>query len=118
MAGVEAAAGLALAVLPLMISAADHYERCLRPFVRYRNFTKEADFFCWSFSVQKQIFKNQCLILLEEIIEHDAASIVLSGAGQPSLTDGNWKKNWMVCLESRKSLAWQQLRGSEPSYLI
>ena len=89
MSGVEAAAGLALAVLPLMISAADHYERCLRPFVRYRNFTKEADFFCWSFSVQKQIFKNQCLILLEEIIEHDAASIVLSGAGQPSLTDGN-----------------------------
>ena len=92
MSGVETAAGLALAVLPLMISATDHYERCLRPFTRYRNFVKEADFFCWSFSVEQQRFKNQCTILLRGISERDTASIVLSGTGQASLIDGEIAK--------------------------
>ena len=104
MSGVETAAGLALAVLPLMISATDHYERCLRPFMRYRNFTKEADFFCWSFSVEQQRFKNQCTILLREVCERDTASIVLSGTGQSSLIDGEMAKRLEDLLgESKES---------------
>lgn len=42
MSGIEAAAGLVLGVLPLVISAIEHYDDMLRPFLSYRNFTSRA----------------------------------------------------------------------------
>lgn len=92
MTGVETVAGLALGVLPLLISAAEHYDDCLRPFIRYKNFAKEADRFRHLLGIQKTIFKNQCRLLLEEIIEHDVASSMLggpSGANHPSWSDSD-----------------------------
>ena len=89
MSGVEVA-GLALGFLPLLISAAEHYDKCLRPFIRYKDFAKEADRFQDSLRVQKGIFRNQCRILLEEIVEHDVASSMLdgrSGKDHPSWSD-------------------------------
>lgn len=79
MSGIEAA-GLALAILPLIVSAAEHYEDCFHPFLQYKNFAREADFFRKLFGVQKVIFKNQCGILLQELVDHDAALAVLNGA--------------------------------------
>ena len=90
MSGVETTVGLALGVLPLLISAAEHYDDCLRPFIRYKHFAKEADRFLDSLGIQKVIFRNQCRILLEEIIEHDVASSILngrSGLNHPSWSD-------------------------------
>ena len=90
MSGVEAIAGLALGVLPLLISAIEHYDDCLRPFTRYKDFAKKAEQFLSCLGIQKAIFKNQCRILLEEIIEHDVASSMLSassGAEHPSWSD-------------------------------
>lgn len=84
MSGVEAVAGLALGILPLLISAAEHYDGTLRPFERYQNFAKEADRFQGQLAIQKVIFRNQCRILLEEIIEHDVASSMLHGPSGPS----------------------------------
>ena len=89
MSGIEVA-GLALGFLPLLISAAEHYNECLRPFIRYKNFAKEADRFQNLLRIQKAIFTNQCRILLEEIIEHDVASSMLdgpSGVDHPSWSD-------------------------------
>ncbi len=86
MSGVEAA-GLALAILPLIVSAAEHYEDCFRPFLRYKKFAKEADSFRELFNVQKTIFRNQCGFLLEEIVDHDAALSILNGASHPSQSD-------------------------------
>ena len=90
MSGVEAIAGLALGILPLLISAAEHYDDCLRPFIRYKNFAKEADRFAHLLGVQKTIFRNQCRLLLEEIIEHDVASSMLS----PSPSGANHHPSW------------------------
>ena len=90
MSGVEAVAGLALGFLPLLISAAEHYDECLRPFIRYKDFAKEANRFVKSLRIQKGIFRNQCRILLEEIINHDVASSMLdgkSGAEHPYWSD-------------------------------
>lgn len=84
MSGIEVA-GLALAILPLIVSAAEHYENCFRPFLQYKSFAKEADFFRKLFSVQKAIFKNQCVILLQELVDHDAALAMLNGAHHLSL---------------------------------
>ena len=88
MSGIEAIAGLAVGILPLMISAAEHYEDCLRPFIRYKNFTKEADRFRSQLGTQKVIFKNQCRILLEAVLSHDVASGMLAtGPEHPSWSD-------------------------------
>lgn len=95
MSGVETVAGLALGVLPLLTSAAEHYDDCLRPFIRYKNFAKEADRFRNLPGIQKTIFRNQCRILLEEIVEHDVASSMLngpSGANHPSWSDVELEK--------------------------
>ena len=78
MSGVEVAS-LALGFLPLLISAAEHYNKCLRPFIRYRNFAKEASRFQKSLRIQRYKFKCNCRILLEEITEHDVASDMLDG---------------------------------------
>lgn len=95
MSGVETVAGLALGVLPLLTSAAEHYDDCLRPFIRYKNFAKEADRFRNLLGIQKTIFRNQCRILLEEIVEHDVASSMLngpSGANHPSWSEVELEK--------------------------
>ena len=89
MSGVEVA-GLALGFLPLLISAAEHYDKCLRPFTRYKEVAKEADRFQNLLRIQKAIYRNQCRILLEEIIEHDVASSMLDGplgVDHPSWSD-------------------------------
>ena len=106
MSGVETAvAGLAIGVLPLLISAAEHYNDCLRPFIRYRNFAREAGRFQDLLDIQKVIFRNQCRILLEEIIEHDVVSSMLngpSGASHPSWSDVDLEKQLCQLLgESR-----------------
>ena len=104
MSGVEVA-GLALGFLPLLISAAEHYDKCLRPFTRYKNFTKEAERFQLSLGNQKVIFRNECRILLGEIIERDVASSMLdrgSGVDHPSWSDAEVEEQLIRLLgESR-----------------
>ena len=76
MSGLEVA-GLALAILPVLMSAAEQYNNCLTPFSRYRKFAKEARNYYEELDIQRTIFRNQCRNLLEEIVDHDAASNML-----------------------------------------
>ena len=41
MPGVEVVAGLALAVLPLLVSAAQQYEKFLHPFLQFKKFAAD-----------------------------------------------------------------------------
>ena len=77
MSGIEAA-GLALAVLPVLMSAAQQYNQCLEPFRRYKRFSKEAQAYCEQLDIQRTIFRNECRHLLEEGIDHDTASFMLN----------------------------------------
>ncbi|MCJ1426288.1 hypothetical protein MMC29_004191 [Sticta canariensis] len=70
-------AEVALAVLPLVISAIEHYKDCFRPLIRYRKFTSELDRFQQRLKIQKAIFRNQCRILLENAVHQDVASQML-----------------------------------------
>ena len=85
MSGIEGAAGLALAILPLVLSAAKGYDNIMGPFLRYKRFAKEAKMYSRELDIQRTIFRNECRNLLEEIIEHDAASGMLD-----SLTREIW----------------------------
>ena len=84
MSGFEIA-GLALAILPILMSAAQQYNNCLGPFSRYKRFAKEARGYYKELEIQRTIFRNECRNLLEEIVDHDAASSMLD-----SLTQKAW----------------------------
>lgn len=86
MSGIEIA-GLALAVLPILMSAVQQYNKCLSPFGRYKKFAKEARGYYVELDVQRIIFRSQCRNLLEEIVDHDMASSMLNSLTQKAWTN-------------------------------
>ena len=87
MSGIEAA-GLALAILPLILSTAKGYDNIWGPFLRYKRYAKEAKIYSKELFIQRTVFRNACRDLLEKVIEHDAAS---------SMLDLLTKETWSDC---------------------
>ena len=58
------ALGLVLAVVPLIICAAEHYEDCCQTIKRFVHFSKDIYRFQLELAVQKTTFVNQCCIIL------------------------------------------------------
>ena len=81
------AVGLVLGVLPLLISACEHYEDCLQPFIRYRHFATKLDRFQQRLKIQRTVFRNECRILLEAIVEHEVAVRMLDDKNHESWHD-------------------------------
>lgn len=88
MSGFEVA-GIALAILPLLISTAERYDDCFHPLTRYRKFAPEVSRFQQQLKIQKIIFRNQCRILLEFVIDRDDVARTLSAPqhSSPSNSD-------------------------------
>lgn len=101
MSGIEIA-GLALTVLPILMSAVQQYNNCLGPFNRYKRFAKEARGYYKELDVQRIIFRNQCRHLLEEIVDHEAASRMLNSLTQKAWT--NKKLDEKLALQLGESL--------------
>lgn len=104
MSGIEVV-GVALAILPIIISAVEHYEDCIRPIRRYRKLALEVRDFERRLSIQNIIFLNQCRILLEGIVERERTQRMLINRS----ADPSWKDEALErCLdehlgESKKS---------------
>ena len=81
------AAGLVLAILPLLISTVEHYEDCLKPIQRLCQFTTQAQRFCKLFGIQKTIFRNQCQLLLQNVLEQEDAHKMMIDQKHPTWTD-------------------------------
>lgn len=86
MTGVEITFGV-LGILPLIISTAEHYDDCFRPFRRYRKFATEVDHFQDRFKIQRAIFRNQCRLLLNNITPQNVTPSMLGDPGHPLWTD-------------------------------
>jgi hypothetical protein len=86
MTGIEAA-GFVLGVLPLMISAAEHYEDVFRPFKRYRKFAPELELYQQQLGTQKTIFRNECHLLLATLTNRQTAKDMLREDRHPSWKD-------------------------------
>ena len=87
MSGAEIAS-FTLAVLPLLISAAEHYRDMFQPFNRYRKFAAKVKRYQEELEIQKTIFHNQCRLLLEYVVDHDVASAMLVEQSHPFWTNG------------------------------
>jgi tRNA G26 N,N-dimethylase Trm1 len=90
MSGIETITLGVLGVLPLVISAAEHYNECHQAFVRYRKFAAEVDRFQQHLKIQKTVFRNQCRILLGNVTtvsQQDAASSMLGEPSHPLWAD-------------------------------
>lgn len=86
MAGVEAI-GLALGILPLLISAIEHYDDVLRPFSRYRNFTSKARQFIDELETERTIFRTECQLLLAVVTGRKVAAEMLLNLHHSSWDD-------------------------------
>ncbi|PMD42142.1 hypothetical protein L207DRAFT_564528 [Hyaloscypha variabilis F] len=86
MTGVEAA-GFVLGILPLMISAAEHYEDVFGPFNRYRKFAPELELYQQQLGTQKTIFRNECHLLLATLTNRQTAKDMLREGKHPSWDD-------------------------------
>lgn len=94
--------GFTLAVLPLLISAADHYEDILQPFICFRNFSSKVDRFLQNLRIQRTIFRNECRILLESVVEHDVALRMLENKDHPQWLDQSVDKQLLEQLDRSK----------------
>ena len=79
--------GIALGILPLLISAVEHYEHCLRPVKYFCDFTSQAKQFRKRFDTQRTIFRNQCCLLLQDVVEQEAAQSMLLDQKHPFWSD-------------------------------
>jgi hypothetical protein len=81
------AAGLALAVFPLLISAAEHYAEAAVAFRRYRRFATEAATFGSMLRIQRAIFKAANKSLLERVVGRERAADMLDNPQHSSWED-------------------------------
>lgn len=72
------AVGIALAIIPLLIATAEQYDNCFYPLVRYRKFASEVSRFLEQLKFQKIIFRTQCRIILEFVIDRKDVARVLA----------------------------------------
>ena len=79
--------GVVLGILPLIISAIEHYD-FFAPFVCHCEFTRELQCFRRKLDARKLLFRNECRLLLEEFIqEHVVEEMFKDGSRHPSWED-------------------------------
>jgi len=86
MTGIEVV-GLVFGTLPLLISAAEHYEDVFRPFKRYRKFAPELESYQQQLGTQKTIFRNECHLLLATLTDGQTARHMLKERKHPLWLD-------------------------------
>lgn len=86
MSGIEAV-GVVLGILPLIISAAEHYETTVRPFTRFIRFAPELSSFRQQLRTQKAIFINECRLLLAALVGRAQATEMMTDHAHPSWSD-------------------------------
>ena len=80
MSGLEGL-GIALGILPLLVSAIEHYEDVFRPFHRYKDFAPQLARFQRQLMAQKTIFRSQCQLLLIPLTDIDTTADMLNVPG-------------------------------------
>ena len=77
MADPATAAGLALAAIPLIVSALENYEHTFQPIIIFsKRYRKEVEKFQKALKVQKVNFANECTFLLHSVTSNRGNSMI------------------------------------------
>ena len=68
-------------VVPLLLTALQNWESCVRPFQRLKKYDQEATSFHDEVEIQRVIFRNECSLLLHEFKDHDVVGEMLDFLG-------------------------------------
>lgn len=83
------AVGLALAVLPLLVSTAEHYAETATSFKRYRRFASEATNLASKLRIQRTIFRAAQRFLLHRVVGEAQAEQMLEDPHHHGWIDNN-----------------------------
>jgi hypothetical protein len=110
MADPATAAGLALAAIPLLISAFENYEITFQPFVTYYRHVKEVERFLARLGIPRTIFLNECELLFMAVSNGSTLSEVLRDPHHPSRNDGEMSKRLQDLLGSSYNTCFSTLQ--------
>lgn len=69
--------GIVLAVLPLVISAAENYKNVCLPFKTVRRFAPEVRLFLRKLNIQRSLFREECHLLLAQVAGNEEVTMIL-----------------------------------------
>lgn len=69
--------GIVLAVLPLVISAAENYKKVCLPFKTVRRFAPEVRQFLCKLKIQRTLFREECRLLLAQVAGNEEVTMTL-----------------------------------------
>ncbi len=87
MSGLEVA-GVALAVVPILLSAAEHYDDVQRPLARLFKFSREVSRYCKRLKTHSTIFREECRLLLGHVVRDEEVIQMLKASSHPLWKDG------------------------------
>lgn len=91
------AAGIALAVLPLIVTVIEDYKAAIQPFITFSHYRKLAREFGGSLKTQQAIFENSCLHLLCSATED--GPVMLENPGHRLWQDSELDRKLSVALK-------------------
>ena len=86
MSGVEAA-GIVLAVIPLLVSACDEYAKGFRTMKKWLNYNRELKQLARTLDAERVIFRNTCENLLEGLVLPEELETLLNDPGGHGWSD-------------------------------
>jgi hypothetical protein len=104
MTGVVEAASLALAAVPILISATEHFSSATRALKRYRHFPSEIGRLSTLVKIQRTIFHGEIRSLLASCVGWDQAEQLLQDTDHAKWNDKNLEESFVARLgETRGS---------------
>ncbi len=101
MSGLEVA-GVALAVVPILLSAAEHYDDVHRPLVRLFKFSRELKLYCKRLKTHSTIFREECRLLLGRVVRDEEVIEMLSASSHPLWNDEDVERGLVELLSTSR----------------
>jgi hypothetical protein len=96
--------GLVLAVLPIVISALENYEKGISTIQRFRAYRREVRSICIALQTEQVLFGNSCEQLLKDIVSPVELELLLKEPGGTQWTLPHISRNLQTRLGSSYSI--------------
>ncbi len=101
MSGLEVA-GVALAIVPILLSAAEHYDDVHRPLARLFKFSREVNRYCKRLKTHSTIFREECRLLLGHVVRDEEVIQMLKASSHPLWKDEDVERGLVELLSTSR----------------